>query len=119
MQGLDASEAYTRRDYQTAANLARSVTSISPRSVAAWNLLGISLLELHDLDAAATALETEVRLDAASSFGYNNLGRVYWQQRKYDEAIAQFQKQIFSDAMGSEQVTSCCCSRLRAARIAR
>jgi TonB family protein len=91
----DASEAYTRRDYQTAANLARRVTSISPRSFAAWNLLGISLLELHELDAAATALETEVRFDAASSFGYNNLGRVYWRQRKYDEAIAQFQKQIF------------------------
>jgi TonB family protein len=91
----DANEAYTRRDYQTAANLARSITSISPRSIAAWNLLGISLLELHDLDAAATALETEVRLDAASSFGYNNLGRVYWQQRKYDDAIAEFQKQIF------------------------
>jgi TonB family protein len=91
----DASEAYNRRDYQTAAELARSVTSISPRSVAAWNLLGISLLELHDLDAAATALETEVRLDPASSFGYNNLGRVYWQQRKYDDAVAQFQKQIF------------------------
>jgi TonB family protein len=90
----DASETHTRSDYKTAANLARHVTTISSRSFAAWNLLGISLLELHELDAAATALETEVRLDAASSFGYNNLGRVYWQQRKYDEAIAQFQKQI-------------------------
>ena len=90
----DAQSAYGRHDYQTAANLARRLTSLAARNSNGWNLLGISLLELHELDQAASALETAVKLDPASPFAYNNLGRVYWRQRKYDEAIAQFQKQV-------------------------
>jgi len=90
----DAQAAHGRHDYQTAANLARRLTSLAARNSYAWNLLGISLLELHELDQAASALETAVKLDPASPLAYNNLGRVYWRQRKYDEAIAQFQKQI-------------------------
>lgn len=90
----NAQSAYGQHEYQTAANLARNITSLSPRYSAAWNLLGMSLLELRELDQAATALETAVKLDPASSYSYNNLGRVYWRQRRYDAAIAQFQKQI-------------------------
>ena len=91
---VDAQAAYGRQDYQTAANLARRMTALSPNYSAAWNMLGISLLELHQLDEAASALETAVKIDPASSQAYNNLGRVYWRQRRYDEAIAEFEKQI-------------------------
>jgi len=90
----DTQSAYSRRDYQTAANLARRLTTISPQNSNAWNLLGISLLELHELTEAATVLETAVKLDPSSSYTFNNLGRVYWRQRKYSDAVAQFQKQI-------------------------
>ncbi len=90
----DANEAYGRRDYQTAANLARRITSLSPQHNSAWNLLGISLLAMNQLDAAAAALETQIKIDAGSTFAYNNLGRLYWRQHKYDEAGAQFRRQI-------------------------
>lgn len=90
----DANEAYNRHDYQTAANLARRVTTLSPQNSSAWNLLGISLLELNQFDAAAAALGTAIKIDPESSFAYNNLGRVFWRQRKYEEAAAQFHKQI-------------------------
>ena len=90
----DANEANNRHDYQTAANLARRITSHSPQNGNAWNLLGISLLELNQFDAAAAALETAIKIDPASSFAYNNLGRVFGRQRKYEEAAAQFRKQI-------------------------
>ncbi len=90
----DASEAYGRHDYQTAANLARRVTTLAPQYYSAWNLLGISLIELNQLDAAAAALDTESKIDPASTFAYNNLGRVFWKQHKYEEAAAQFRKQI-------------------------
>jgi tetratricopeptide (TPR) repeat protein len=49
---------------------------------------------LNELDAAAMALETAIKIDPASPYAYNNLGRVYWRQRKYEEAAAQFRKQI-------------------------
>jgi TonB family protein len=90
----DADEAYKRHDYRAAVNLARRITSLSPNYSAGWHTLGISLLELRQLDAAASALETAIKLDPASSYAYNNLGRVYWKQQKYDEAAAQFRKQI-------------------------
>ena len=89
-----ANEAYNRHDYQTAANLARRITALSPLYSTAWNLLGISLLEVGELDAAATALRKQIEVDPGSYFAYNNLGRVYWRQRKYDDAIDQFRKQI-------------------------
>jgi len=90
----DTQAAYNRRDYQTAVNLARRLTDLSPSNSNAWNWLGASLLEVRELNKAASALETAIRLDAASAYAYNNLGRVYWQQRRYDDAAAQFRKQI-------------------------
>ena len=90
----DAEAAYKREDYQTAANLARRIIALSPQSGSAWNLLGLSLLDMHQPDAAATALETQIKVDSGSTFAYNNLGRVYWRQRRYEDAEAQFRKQI-------------------------
>jgi len=90
----DANEAYSRGDYQTAANLARRIIDLAPLYPNAWNLLGISLLALNQLDAAADALQKEIQIYPGSSNAYNNLGRVYWRQHKYDRAAAQFRKQL-------------------------
>ena len=90
----DTQAAFSRHDYQTAVNLARRLTDLSPSNSNAWNWLGASLLEVRELNKASSALETAIRLDPASAYAYNNLGRVYWQQRRYDEAAAQFKKQI-------------------------
>jgi TonB family protein len=90
----DADEAYKHHDYQTAVTLARRITSLNPQHFSAWNLLGISLLDLNQPDAAAAALETQIKIDPASRFAYNNLGHVYWRQRKYDDAASQFRKQL-------------------------
>jgi len=90
----NAQEAYSRHDYQAAVILTRRIISLSPHYSVAYNVLGLSLLEMHELAEAATALETCIQYDPASSFAYNNLARVYWRQRRYDEAQAQFQKQI-------------------------
>ena len=94
----DVEDAYNRHEYVTASNLARRITSLAPQLSGGWNQLGRSLLELHQLNAAASALEEAVRLEPASPVAYNNLGRVYWQQRRYDEAISQFEEQIALNA---------------------
>jgi len=90
----DASEAYKREDYATAANLFRRLTAISPQNGYAWNDLGRALLALNELDAAAKALQTSINLDPSGRYAYNNLGRVYWRQQKYEQAEAQFRKQM-------------------------
>jgi len=89
----DATEAYSRGDYATAANLLRKITSLTPQSGSAWNELGRALMAMNELDAAAQAFQTSIKNDPASRNAYNNLGLVYWRQRKYEEAAAQFNKQ--------------------------
>lgn len=90
----DAEAAYSRQDYQTATNIARRLTSMAPGNAYAWNLLGMSLLELRELAAAVSAFETSVKLDPSNPYVYNNFGRAYWRQRKYEDAEAQYRKQI-------------------------
>jgi TonB family protein len=91
---VNATEAYGRRDYQTAANLARQVTAKYPAHTTAWNLLGISLLEMNELPAAEDALKRQIVVDRSSPSAYNNLGRVYWREFRYEEAEEQFRKQM-------------------------
>ncbi|MFZ0136910.1 MAG: TonB family protein [Candidatus Sulfotelmatobacter sp.] len=90
----DASEAFSRGDYETATNLLRRATSVAPQNSNAWNELGRALMAMNELDAAANAFETSIQKDPASRNAYNNLGLVYWRQRKYEQATAQFSEQI-------------------------
>jgi TonB family protein len=90
----DAKEAYSRQDYQMAAKLARRVVNLSPQNSTGWNLLGMSLANLNQLDAAADAMNTAIKADPGTPYAYNDLGRVLWRQRKYEEAATQFRKQI-------------------------
>ncbi len=92
--GASAQTAYNNRNFRLAADLSRQLTELSPRDRNAWNLLGLSLLELHQFDDAIGALKKQIEIDPRSPFAYNNLGRVYGRQLKFDEAVKQFQAQI-------------------------
>ncbi len=90
----EASQAYGRRDYQTAAVLARRMMSTIPQAKGVRLILGMSLFGLNQFDEAVAVLEDEINIDPASLYAYDDLARVYWRQHKYEDAIAQFQKQI-------------------------
>lgn len=92
--GASAQAAYNNRNFRLAADLSRQLTQLSPQNRNAWNLLGISLLELNQFDEAIAALKKQIDIDPRSPYAYNNLGRVYWRQLKFDEAAQQFQAQI-------------------------
>ncbi len=92
--GASAQAAYNNRNFRLAADLSRQLTQLSPQNRNAWNLLGISLLELNQFDEAIAALKRQIDIDPRSPYAYNNLGRVYWRQLKFDEAVQQFQAQI-------------------------
>jgi TonB family protein len=91
---IDAHEAYTREDFQTAVNICRRILELAPEDAYTWNLLGLSLRSLNELDPAAEAFSTSIKFYPASPVAYNDLGLVYWRQHKYDDAAAQFRKQI-------------------------
>ena len=45
-------------------------------------------------DAAISALQKQIEINPYDEFAYNNLGRVYWQDRNYDDAVTAFHKQL-------------------------
>jgi len=91
---IDADEAYKRDDFQTAVNICRRIIDLAPQDAYTWNLLGLSLRALNELDPAADAFSNSIKFYPASPVAYNNLGLVYWRQHKYDDAAAQFRRQI-------------------------
>lgn len=90
----DASQAYNRREYQTAISTARHMMDLAPFATRVRLVLAESLMELTQFDEAEAALADEIKLEPKSPFAYNLLGRVCWREHKYDEALARFRKQI-------------------------
>lgn len=68
----DASEAYNRGDYVTAANLFRKSVSIYPENGSVWNHLGRALLAMNQLDAGASA-DFAVKLSAGKAPEFHQL----------------------------------------------
>lgn len=91
---VEADQAYGRRDYENAVALSRQLLALEPLYRGVRVVLGLSLIELQQYGDAEGALFEEIRLDPKSAFAYNALGLAYQRQHKYDEAIAQFKKQI-------------------------
>ena len=57
----------------------------SPQSCAAHCALSV---------CAITAFQKQIEINPYDEFAYNNLGRTYWNDRKYDEAVKAFNKQL-------------------------
>jgi tetratricopeptide (TPR) repeat protein len=53
--------------------------------------------EAGDLARASSLLEQAVKLDATAKAAYNSLGNVYYQQQRYQQAIAMYDKALALD----------------------
>ena len=49
------------------------------------------------LTRALTLLEQAIKLDPTAKAAYNSLGNVYYQQRRYQQALAMYQKALAID----------------------
>ena len=74
------------REYETAVNL-------DPKNADANLLLGLTLANTGDLDRATKYSTIAVQIKPSYA-GYNNLGLIYANQSKYDEAIDAFKNAI-------------------------
>ena len=45
-------------------------------------------------DDAIAAFNKQIEVNPYDEYAYNNLGRAYWKERKYDEAVKAFNKQL-------------------------
>ena len=60
-----AQEAIEKQDYAAALPLLQQVTSQEPQNADAWNLLGFSNRKLGNMDQAAAAYDTALRINPA------------------------------------------------------
>jgi len=91
---VDADQARSRADYSKAVALSRELIALEPLYKGIRLTLGQSLLALHQYEDAEAVVQEEIKLDPKSPFAFNLLGSIYQQHGKFDEAIAQFRRQI-------------------------
>ena len=77
-----------------AAGFYRVALVVRPRSSAAYNGLGLALVDQQRLPEAMAACQKAIDMDPNYAHAYNNLGRTLYHQQKLPEAIAAFQKAI-------------------------
>lgn len=67
----------------------------APRSSAVvWDKIGIAYHQLGDLNAARKSYEKAIKLDKKYSDAINNVGTVYYAEKKYRTAIARYEKAL-------------------------
>ena len=76
--------------------LLKRATEVDPKNKYAWNNL---LASAYIVDPRRTMtpspnFQKQLEINPYDEFAYNNLGRVYWNERKYDDAVKAFNKQI-------------------------
>src|SRR5665213_4352030 len=59
-----------------------------------WNKIGIAYHQLGDLSAARRNYEKAIKVDKHYADAVNNVGTVYYAQKKYKTAIARYRKAI-------------------------
>jgi tetratricopeptide (TPR) repeat protein len=68
--------------------------SVKPMTALLWDKVGISWHQMGNLDAARKSYERAVRLDKKYADAINNIGTVYYTQKKYRSAIASYLKAL-------------------------
>ncbi|MCA1628621.1 MAG: tetratricopeptide repeat protein, partial [Acidobacteria bacterium] len=76
---------------------ARAAIVAAPRSAVAHNLLGVTLDNAGQTDAAFGAFTTAIKLDPNFHSARNNLGRLLAQRGRPAEAIAEFERVLRAD----------------------
>jgi tetratricopeptide (TPR) repeat protein len=80
--------------YETSAQLYEQVVALDPNHMEAWNALGYDYGKLGQQQKEEAALRKALALDPAARWAHYNLGNVLMAQKKYDEAISEYQKEI-------------------------
>ena len=67
---------------------------LDPKYPQAWNNLGLSYVQLGQLDDAVSSFRKQIEINPSTEHSYDYLGIALQQQEKYDEAADAYRKQI-------------------------
>jgi tetratricopeptide (TPR) repeat protein len=90
------------KQYAEAADLFRQMLKDNPKDAGLWNRLGIAYQDLAQPDnnymsEALRCYEKASKADKTNSAAWNNIGAVYYAQKKYSKAIRDYRKAIDLD----------------------
>ena len=69
-----------------------NAVAIEPNNVQIYNNRAITHKELHHLNLAAQDHLTAIELDSTNASAWYNLGRIYWEQKKWKQVVNAWQK---------------------------
>ena len=86
---------YNLQKYDAAIAAYNKAIEISPENVWLWNNRGEAFASLKQVDKAVFDFKQAIQLDPAKSFvPWNNLGKLYFQQRDYERAIEAYNEAL-------------------------
>jgi lipoprotein NlpI len=85
-----AEEAYGKKDYKAAAELAAEAAKMNPKSAQAPFIVGMSRLSLREFPAAIDAFTAVLKINPKLAAANDRRGDAYLKQGKFAEAIADF-----------------------------
>ncbi|MGB6430956.1 MAG: tetratricopeptide repeat protein [Candidatus Acidiferrales bacterium] len=94
IQMADAQDLMATKDYEQAAHIFTTLTRTYPDNYAAWNMLGVALQQLGQIDSARDAYKHATKLNSKFAEAYNNIGTTWYQEQRYGRAIREYRKSI-------------------------
>jgi tetratricopeptide (TPR) repeat protein len=85
------------KHYNEALQELMQALQLEPKSATICNFIGLTYLQMGELDAARTYFKKSSKLDSAYAKPYNNLGAVYHVRKQYKNAIKAYKKAIEKD----------------------
>lgn len=96
-----ANRADKDNNFSVSTQLYEQVTALDPNFADAWNRLAFAYGKVGKIQMEEAALRKALALDPASRRVHYNLGNVLMAQKRYDEAISEYQKEIQSKSNNS------------------
>ncbi|MDQ4122995.1 MAG: FG-GAP-like repeat-containing protein, partial [Acidobacteriota bacterium] len=103
-------------DYENAQKEVQRAASIAPTSPQPFYILGLIARTQNRSEAAVSAFKRVLEIDAADVGANVNLGQIYMQERRYDEAIAVFRAALASEPYNSTALYNLATALLRAGK---
>jgi tetratricopeptide (TPR) repeat protein len=102
-------ESYSKKDYKEAAKAFQRAIDLAPQSdysADACNYLSMSYLQLKDEDKAIEAYEKWIQLNPEDDAPRVKLGKLYYDQERYAEALGEFSEAVRIDPVSAENYYS-------------
>jgi tetratricopeptide (TPR) repeat protein len=93
-QMAQAQRLMAAKDYESAIRAYTDLTHDYPQNYTVWNMLGIALQQIGQVDEARSAYARATKVNPKYSEAYNNIGTTWYQEQKYGKALRAYQKSI-------------------------